>query len=112
MKSYLPHILALLIAAAGWFYMFYSQAAQRLAPFEEQSVNRRRVRLRRMGGGMMFLLAVLIFAGLETIDPGQSPSAFVIVWAGVVLAMFVVLVLALLDLRLTARLRRRHKDSD
>jgi hypothetical protein len=110
MRAYLPHILALLIAAAGWFYMFYSQAATRLAAFESKAANRKRVMLRRLGGGLMFLLAVMIFAGLETIDPKQSPNAFVGVWAGVVVVMFAILVLALVDVRLTGDLRRRDKD--
>jgi peptidoglycan/LPS O-acetylase OafA/YrhL len=90
--------------------MFYSKAAARLAPFESAAVNRRRIRLRRIGGAMMFLLAVLTFAGLETIDPRRSPNAFVGVWAGVVVLMFVILVLALMDMRLTGNLRRRDKD--
>jgi drug/metabolite transporter (DMT)-like permease len=110
MTAYLPHILSLLIGAAGWYYMFYSRAAQQLAPFESEAVNRRRVRYRRVGGGLMCVLAVLIFAGLVTIDPGRSPSAFVFTWAGVVVVTFAVLVLALKDVRMARDLRGKSKD--
>ena len=59
-------IFSLLVAAAGWYYMFYSRMAEKLAPIEEQQINRRRSRLRRIGGFFMFLLAVFLFAGFHT----------------------------------------------
>ncbi len=110
MTHYLPHILSLLIAGAGWFYLFYSQAAKTLSSLEGQAANRRRVRLRRAGGALMFVLAILIFAGMETIDPARSPNTFIWVWFGVMLVMFLILLLALMDVRLTASLRKQFKD--
>lgn len=106
---YLPAILALLIAAAGWFYMFYSRAAQHLADFEHERLNRRRIRLRRLGGAVMLLMAIAFYAGFETFDPKHSPQAFVLTWAAVALLMVVILVLGLIDMRLTLQLRRRHR---
>jgi Na+/H+ antiporter NhaD/arsenite permease-like protein len=107
--KYLPSILALLIAIAGWFYMFYSRAAQNLADFEDQRLNQRRIRLRRIGGAAMFLMAIAFYAGCETIDPRQATRAFILTWVLVTLMMVLILALAMVDMRLTLRLRRRHK---
>ena len=102
----LSGILSLLIAVAGWFYMFYSRAAHRLGVIESAPANLRRIRLRRINGFAMFLLAVGLFAGVWSVDPKRTPSLFVFIWVGVFLLLFVVVVLALIDVRLTARLRR------
>jgi len=104
----LSGIFSLLVAAAGWYYMFYSRAAQKLGGVEAQAVNLQRVRLRRVGGFVMFLLAVAMFAGVWSIDWQASRSAFVAVWFTVFILLGTIVVLALLDLRLTAKLRRRR----
>ena len=101
-------ILALFCAAAGWFYLFYSRAAARLAALEEKQANWRRIRLRRICGGAMFLLAVGLYSGFHAVDVAGNPKAFLAVWLAVLLLLFAVVVLALADVRLTARLRRRH----
>jgi len=106
----LPLILALLTAAAGWYYMFYSKAAHRLAGIEDPQLNRQRIRLRRIGGGTMFVLAVAFFAGFEAIDPERSPTLFVLTWLGVAVLMFIIVALALADLRLTMRMRQRDRN--
>lgn len=103
-------MLALLTAAAGWYYMFYSKAAQRLSGIEDPQLNRQRILLRRIGGGTMFILAVLFFAGFEGIDPARRPTLFVLNWLGVALLMFIVVVLGLVDLRLTLRMRHRDRN--
>src|SRR5688572_31967441 len=69
-------IFALTVAAAGWYYMFYSQAASRLAGVESETVNRRRVRLRRLNGLMMFLLGIFFFAGFFAVDLDRPTVAF------------------------------------
>jgi drug/metabolite transporter (DMT)-like permease len=106
----LAGIFALLVAIAGWHYLFYSKAAQRLAHqsggLEDDRTNRSRVHLRRANGVVMLLLAGFFFAGFYTVDPKTTPSAFVYVWTTVFFLMFVIVALALLDVRLTARLRR------
>ena len=88
--------------------MFYSRMAEKLAPIEEQQINRRRSRLRRIGGFFMFLLAVFLFAGFHTVDEKGSPLGFLLVWITVFILLFLIVVLALVDVRLTARLRQRR----
>lgn len=102
----LSAIFAVLVATAGWFYMFYSRAAQKLGGIESAATNLQRVRLRRVNGFAMFLLAVGIFAGVWSVDHKTSPGSFLLIWFGVIVVLCVIVVLALLDLRLTAKLRR------
>lgn len=107
--SPLTTVFSLLTGAAGWYYLFYSRAAVKLAGVEDQALNLRRQRLRQIGGFVMLLLAVGIFAGFNTVDPHSSAQAFILVWFGVFVLLFVVVVLAMLDLRLTWRLRNRPR---
>src|SRR4051794_21059225 len=51
-------IFALLVAAIGWYYLFYSRAAQKLGSIEEEQTNRRRGTLRRVNAVIMLLMAV------------------------------------------------------
>jgi hypothetical protein len=109
----LSAIFSLLIAAAGWHYMFYSTAAQKLGGIEEQKLNAARVRLRRIGGFCMLLLAGCFFAGFWAFDlerPDGRGDAFLIVWASVGILLLLVVTLGLIDLRLTVRLRRAIKE--
>jgi len=96
-------ILALLIGVAGWYYLFYSQAADRLVAIEAPVANQRRRRLRRMNGAAMLMLAVLLYAGIYT----EAPQAFMLIWLGVCLLLAIILVLGIADIWLTVRLRRR-----
>jgi hypothetical protein len=99
------NILALLVAVAGWYYLFYSKAAVRLSGIEDPALNQRRQRLRRTNGVVMLIMAVLLYAGT---DERFTPQVFILIWLGVFLLFFVFVALAVADLRLTARLRRRH----
>lgn len=109
---YLAGIFALLTGAAGWYYMFYSRAAQRLSGVEDERLNARRVRLRRVGGVAMVLLGAFFFAGMHALDkPGQSPAVFAGVWLAVFVLLIVIVVLAMIDVRLTHRLRTRQRGS-
>ena len=108
--KYLAGTFALLTAAAGWFYLFYSRAAQRLSDVEDQRLNARRVALRRVGGVAMLLLGGFFFAGFHGLEnTGWSPRALLWVWAAVFFLLIVIVVLAMIDLRLTYRLRSRRK---
>jgi Na+/H+ antiporter NhaD/arsenite permease-like protein len=107
--SFLPTAFALLTAAAGWFYLFYSRAAHNLSNVENQADNRNRVLLRRAGGVCMIALGVCFFMGFNTFDPKERPSAFVTTWFAVFLLLGTTMVLALIDVRLTIRLRRRRE---
>jgi hypothetical protein len=101
-------ILALLIGVAGWYYLFYSKAAVRLAAIEGTGINQRRQRLRRINGLVMLLLAGSFYAGIFTVNPDRTPQAFVAVWLSVLLFLLVIVVLAVADLRLTTKLRGKQ----
>lgn len=103
-------ILALLVGIAGWFYLFYSKAAHRLAAVEASPVNRLRQRLRRLNGAVMVVIAALFYTGFA-INPDLQKRTYLAVWSGVMLLLLVVLALAVIDLRLTASIRRRLRQS-
>jgi hypothetical protein len=110
---YLAGIFALLTGASGWFYLFYSRAAQRLAGIEDQRINDRRIALRRVGGAVMLLLAGLFFTGVYALDqPGWAPVTIMAVWLAVFVLLIAVVVLAMIDLRLTRKLRRGRRTRD
>jgi len=100
---------SLLVAASGWYYMFYSRAATHLAHVEGEKTARTRHRLRQANGAVMFLMGILFYAGFNAIDYTSSPSAFIAVWFGVFMLLSAIVVLALLDLRLTFKMRRRRR---
>ena len=104
--KYLPDIFALIVLAAGWYYLFFSNAARRLSGIEDSSLNRFRVRLRRFNGIVMMLLAVTFFAANNTVTEPRSAA-----WVGmsIMLLMGAMLVLALIDLQLTRRLRAEQQ---
>jgi hypothetical protein len=106
--SFLSTAFALLTAAAGWFYLFYSRAAHNLAGVEGTADNRARVLLRRFGGVCMIALGVCFFMGFNTFTPEERPTAFVTTWFAVFLLLGTTIVLALIDVRLTLRLRRKR----
>ena len=108
--SHLPTAFALLTAAAGWFYLFYSRAAHRLSGVEGVADNRARLMLRRTGGVCMILLGVCFFMGFNTFDPKEHPTAFITTWLAVFLLLGTTMVLALIDVRLTMRLRRKREE--
>ena len=102
-------IFSLLVAAVGWYYMFYSRSALQLHGIEDEALNRRPPRLRRVGGLVLLLLGVAMFAGFHSVDSSTSAQAFVLVWLGVFILLLAVLLLAMVDLRLTWKLRRRRE---
>lgn len=106
---FLTASFSLLVAAAGWYYMFYSRAAERLSGLEEGPLNVRRQHLRQLNGLVMFLMAVGFFAGFHAVDPARQPRAFVLIWTIVFLLLMIIVLLALVDLRLTWRLRERRR---
>ena len=106
--QHLSTVLALLIGIAGWYYLFYSRAAEKLAAVESQRLNRLRVWLRRAGGLVLLLLAPLFFAGFHTVDPRDDPQAFMGIWTGVALLLCLNVILALVDVGLTWKLRRQR----
>src|SRR4051812_38324471 len=107
----LPAIFALLVAAVGWYYLWYSRAAQRLEHLEDQRSNHVRGILRRINAIIMLLIAVGIAFGTYKFDRAGAELEFVITWASVMLLLLGFVVLALIDLRLTIKLRgqMRHR---
>lgn len=108
-RDLIPGMFSLLVLAAGWYYIFYSNAAKRLEGIENQRLNQLRVRLRRAGGLSMMLLAVVFYAGFYSIEPTRP--LFAVLWLSVILLLMIVVILGLIDLRLTRRLReqlRKH----
>lgn len=102
-------VLCALTLVAGMYYALAARATATLAGIEEERIHSRRVGLRRIGGVAMLLLSVSLYAGFNLIDPRGSAAAFLLVWAAVLFLLVSVMVLALVDLRLTSRLRRQHQ---
>jgi len=55
----------------------------------------------------MLVLAALLYVGTKGVEAESTPRAYVGVWLGVLLTMTVIVMLALVDLHYTRRLRRR-----
>ncbi len=112
----LAAILSLLIAIAGWHYLFHSTAAVKLVVVEDEKVNQQRVRLRRVGGFVLLTLAATLYVGFHRLDRDELEQADAVIafaWLSVAaMLMFVVVMLALWDIRLTAKLRKHLKPRD
>jgi hypothetical protein len=104
----IPGILALLTGIAGWFYLFCSKAAEEMSGIEDDRINRRRISLRRAGGGVMLLLAIGFYVGSYAADPQRRPKLFLAVWSGVITLLAALVILAFIDVRLTLKLRKRR----
>jgi UDP-N-acetylmuramyl pentapeptide phosphotransferase/UDP-N-acetylglucosamine-1-phosphate transferase len=98
----------LLVAIAGWYYLFSSTSVQKLAVTEGDQLNQRRIRLRRAGGAIMFLLAVAFYSLFQAIEHARPAQAMALLMTVLVLLATIIL-LALLDLRLTLKLRRHDR---
>ena len=97
--------------------MFYSRAAQKLSGIEGDAANRRRVTLRRINGFTMVALAVVLYIGISALArtdaSGQSQpnvKLFLVMMFALMVLIVILLVLGLLDLRLTHALRKRFRD--
>jgi len=106
----LSAIFALLIAAVGWYYLFYSRAAEKLGTIEDQRSNRLRGILRRVNAIVMLLIALGIAFGTSKFDRKGYESEFVVTWAIVMILLLVFVMLALIDVRLTWKLRKSLRE--
>src|SRR5690349_19902640 len=106
LERVLPAVFSMRVAACGWLYMFYSSAAQQLAGIENNAINQKRIRLRRVGGCCMILLAITFYVGSDALNR-HDLGLFSGMMLAVLALMAATLVLALIDLRLTGELRRR-----
>lgn len=100
----------LLIAASGWYYLFYSRAAHKLSGVEADSSNRRRVILRRCNGVVMMFLAMLLYFANHIVELKDRPIAATVVLVGIICLLGISVLLGWLDLRLTMNLRNRRRD--
>jgi hypothetical protein len=106
----LVNILALSVAASGWYYMFYSRAAHRLESIENRHINLSRIRCRRASGGLLAAMGALIFVGSQHLaDPQSHPRTFISVWTAVMFLLLAIVILAMIDLRLTLKLRKQQQ---
>jgi hypothetical protein len=104
--------LSLLIGIAGWYYLLYSRAAHRLSVVEAQQPNIRRIVLRRINGGAMIVLAVLLYVATHGIDVEEHPAGFAVVVLAVLFLLLTIVILAMIDVRMTLRLRSNRGDRD
>jgi UDP-N-acetylmuramyl pentapeptide phosphotransferase/UDP-N-acetylglucosamine-1-phosphate transferase len=102
----IPAIFCLLTGAAGWFYLFYSRAAHRLGGIENERINQARIRLRRMGAGVMILLAIAFAVGYYGTNVREPTPRFAIAWGCVLVLLPVMVGIGLADLRLTRKLKQ------
>jgi hypothetical protein len=107
MMSVVIDIFALACAVAGWFYLFYSKAAGKLAIVESAAHNTTRVRLRRLCGAAMVLLGIGVYAGFNAVDDHRNPGIYLAVWMGSILLLLLIIVLVAADIHLTRALRRK-----
>jgi hypothetical protein len=98
-------ILSLLIAATGWHYLFYSRAVKLLEEIESRELNFKRVLCRRINGGLLMVLGVLIFCGVQNL----RPVVFVAIWIAVMAVLATIVVLAMVDMRLTWKLAQSRR---
>jgi hypothetical protein len=108
--SPLPAIFALLVAAVGWYYLFYSQASNRLGGIEEDRSNRLRGTLRRVNAIVMLLLAVGIAVLWYRFDWDRQPTHVAVTLLVILLLLLLCVILALIDVRLTWKLRRTLRE--
>ena len=108
-RESIPAIFCILVAAIGWFYLFYSRGAYRLAGVENERQNRLRIRLRRAGAVAMVLLAVAFAVGYYGVDDRHPTVTFLVAWGTVLILLPTVLGIGLADLRLTRSLRRQQR---
>ena len=102
--------LCLMIAAAGWYYLFYSRAAQRLSAIEAADANRWRVLLRRTNGLLMLALAGAVYIAAASQIPDKSPALAGGLLLGIVLLLGLCVLLGWIDIRMTMNLRNRRRD--
>jgi hypothetical protein len=111
-ESLLLRAFCLTVMAAGWYYLFYSRAAQKLSAIEVGPVNVWRVRLRRVGGLVIMLLGTSLYVGMFGVGWDPPTKAFAAVWLFVFVLLAAAVVLAMVDVLLTRQLRGQRRNSE
>jgi hypothetical protein len=99
-------LLALACGVAGWFYLFYSKAASKLAGIESARRNTLRITLRRICGAAMVLLGAAFFSGFN-IDEHRYTAAYLGVWIAALILLLLIVILVIADMGFTLNLRRQ-----
>jgi hypothetical protein len=107
MQSLALRIFCIVVMAAGWYYLFYSRAAEKLGRFESQPTNLQRIRLRRIGGFVIMLLGASLYVGMFGVSWDPPTRSFAAVWLFVFVLLAAAVILALADVYLTRKLRRQ-----
>lgn len=102
----LPGAFALLVAAAGWYYAFYSTAAHKLSGVESPANNRLRVRLRRINGCLMIGLGVSVYLFAASFEQRWNVKWIALLVLAMLTLALAISALAMVDVMLTRRLRR------
>jgi|HubBroStandDraft_6_1064221.scaffolds.fasta_scaffold1696645_1 hypothetical protein len=111
MMAVLADIFALACGVAGWFYLFYSKAAGKLAIVEPAAQNTVRVRLRRLCGVALVLLGIGFYAGFNAVDDRRNPAIYLAVWMVSILLLLLIIALVAADIHLTRMLRRKSQET-
>jgi uncharacterized membrane protein len=106
----LPAIFALIVGAVGWYYLFYSRSASGLSAIEAGPQNRLRSVLRRVNAIVMLLIAAGIAVAFTWYDRSGQERQFVLMSMAILLLLVVLVVLGLIDLRLTWKLRQQLRE--
>jgi hypothetical protein len=102
---------SILAAAAGLYYLLDSGATTRLGSYDCHVLNRRRIRLRRVGGAAMLVLGICFFAGSSSAAADRlPPRAFMALWFVVLLMLLLIVILAAVDVNLTYRMYKDHQE--
>lgn len=102
-------LVSVTTAIAGVYYLLRPIAEDDAADFEEGRLQVRRVRYRRVGGAAMTGLGILLYVGTHMPDAAERPRVFLNVWLGVLALLGMIVILALVDLRITLRLRSQRR---
>lgn len=96
---------------AGWYYLFYSRAVEKLDGLESARTNQQRGRLRRVGGLVIMLLGACLYIGFFGVSWDPPTRAFATVWLSVFILLAAAVILAMTDLILTRKLRRQIREA-
>jgi hypothetical protein len=102
---------SILVVVAGTYYLLHTGSALRLGRYESHLLNRRRIRLRRLGGAAMLVLGTCFFAGsLKMAADRLPPRLFLALWLVVILMLLLIVILAAIDVILTYRIYRGNQE--
>lgn len=110
MNQIIPTVFSLLCAAAGWYYLMHAGSAAKLGEFERPADNQMRIRLRRWGGILMVLIAAAFYIGFRVADAEGNGVVVAVCMLAVVVLLPIVLLLALVDMRLTRKMRENFRN--